>query len=195
MSKGSLSSMQMEDFVDIDLVSPPVQRQAKRDRNDIEKPKNVIDLTTESSESSVRHISLKKKATVKTVDPLITARDHLKEHLVLPSYQEQGIRWMLRRNNSNNHVIGGILADDMGLGKTVQTISMIAASNPKPGDSTLIVAPFCVLTQWLSEFRKFSKFEPVIFHGGSRKLAIRQDIPNIILTTYGVILSESKKTR
>lgn len=192
-----------DDEFDIDLLSPEnllsPEITKKRDR-----PPNgglvplVIDLTNDDvfddDEVFANFVAVPKKTKNDEPDHLVAAMHFLKPDLNLRTYQMEGIRWMLQRNNPANKVVGGILADEMGLGKTVEVIAMIAASNPQPGESTLIVAPFCVLTQWLSEIRKFSTFDPVIFHGGSRKLAIRPGVCNVILTTYGVILSETKKT-
>ncbi|EPY51093.1 ATP-dependent DNA helicase Rhp16b [Schizosaccharomyces cryophilus OY26] len=71
--------------------------------------------------------------------------------LSLLPHQVQGLRWLQRRENTDNDEVqntaskekkikeefkpyGGILADDMGLGKTIQTISLII-SHPYQGKS------------------------------------------------------------
>ncbi|GFF34743.1 DNA repair protein rad5 [Aspergillus lentulus] len=126
------------------------------------------------------------------------------------------------------HCLGGILADEMGLGKTIEMLSLIhshrnvppsregpssstelvrmpsssSAVLPAP-NTTLVVAPTSLLSQWESEAMKAS--EPgtmkVLMYYGADKTANLQELcsagnpaaPNIIITSYGVVLSESRQ--
>ncbi|PKX97555.1 DEAD/DEAH box helicase [Aspergillus novofumigatus IBT 16806] len=126
------------------------------------------------------------------------------------------------------HCLGGILADEMGLGKTIEMLSLIhshrnvSPSREGPNSSTrlvrmpsstnavlpapnttLVVAPTSLLSQWESEAMKAS--EPgtmkVLMYYGADKTANLQELcsagnpaaPNIIITSYGVVLSESRQ--
>ncbi len=93
---------------------------------------------------------------------------------------------------------GGILADEMGLGKTIQTISYITwlyANRHK--SPILILTPVSTLSNWFSEFAKFSPRLPVVTYHGSpvERLHIREVIAStkerdkdkqfpVILSTY-----------
>jgi len=68
-------------------------------------------------------------------------------------HQEEGIRWMLRREDPAKEIRGGILADDMGLGKTWQLIGMILNSNLK---KTLLVVPASLLETWQTALQQAS---------------------------------------
>ncbi len=69
----------------------------------------------------------------------------------LRSYQEDGVRWMLRLAALG---AGACLADDMGLGKTVQTIAVLLARSS--GGPALVVAPTSVCPNWLDEAARFA---------------------------------------
>lgn len=64
-------------------------------------------------------------------------------------HQEQGIRWML--NREEEEIRGGILADDMGLGKTWQLIGLLLNS---PLKKTLLVVPASLLETWLTALQQ-----------------------------------------
>jgi DNA repair protein RAD5 len=126
------------------------------------------------------------------------------------------------------HCLGGILADEMGLGKTIEMLSLIhshrnespsregpssstelvrmptssSAVLPAP-NTTLVVAPTSLLSQWESEAMKASESGTmkVLMYYGADKSANLQELcsagnpaaPNIIITSYGVVLSESRQ--
>ncbi len=83
-------------------------------------------------------------------------------HATLRPYQRDGFSWLafLWR-----HRLGGILADDMGLGKTLQALALIlhakAGSMQDSADTAeerpfLVVAPTSVVSNWVSEARRFA---------------------------------------
>lgn len=97
---------------------------------------------------------------------------------------------------------GGILADDMGLGKTIQVISLIMADRqlgrraPDACDSTLILAPVSVMSNWSTQIKKHVKEEyalRVMFYHGTRKEPITpKSISNfdVVISTYESVSSE-----
>jgi SNF2 family DNA or RNA helicase len=94
----------------------------------------------------------------------------------LRPYQRDGLDWLswLEENG-----LGGVLADEMGLGKTVQCLARIQADHPGP---TLVVAPFSLLSNWVSEAARFTPGLRVgVFHGTSRPKVGDLDV---VVTTY-----------
>ena len=103
---------------------------------------------------------------------------------------------------------GGILADDMGLGKTIQIISLIMADRelgrraPDSSDTTLILAPVSVMSNWSTQIKRHIKEEyalRVMFYHGTRKESITPKSINnydVIISTYESVSSEwhSKKS-
>ncbi|XP_066276404.1 lymphoid-specific helicase-like isoform X2 [Branchiostoma lanceolatum] len=119
---------------------------------------------------------------------------------VLREYQLQGMDWMkvLYENGVN-----GILADEMGLGKTVQCIALFAELI---GEGMIgpfmIVAPLSTLSNWYSEFRRFSPKVPVlIYHGNlAQRTKLRRKIFRvhgelgvhpIVITSYEITMRDS----
>jgi DNA repair protein RAD5 len=126
------------------------------------------------------------------------------------------------------HCLGGILADEMGLGKTIEMLSLIhshrnvsptregpssstglvrmpsssSAVLPAP-NTTLVVAPTSLLSQWESEALKASEqgtMKVLIYYGADKSVNLQElcsagnpAAPNIIITSYGVVLSESRQ--
>ncbi|KAF7728830.1 DNA helicase rad5 [Apophysomyces ossiformis] len=111
---------------------------------------------------------------------------------------------------------GGILADEMGLGKTIEILSLIhknrfiPGSTPLPSDpqnsspTTLIVCPMSLLAQWRDEMIRGSKPDSLkvsVYYGDARNADIKEQCcrwdgtaPDVLLTTYGTILSECAKS-
>ncbi|KAF2015748.1 hypothetical protein BU24DRAFT_422060 [Aaosphaeria arxii CBS 175.79] len=97
---------------------------------------------------------------------------------------------------------GGILADDMGLGKTIQVISLIMADralgrrHSDTADSTLILAPVSVMSNWSTQMAKHIKEEyalRIMFYHGTRKQKIDpKEIKNydVVISTYDSVSSE-----
>ncbi|KTW30617.1 hypothetical protein T552_00333 [Pneumocystis carinii B80] len=116
---------------------------------------------------------------------------------VLRDYQLAGVEWLasLYENGLN-----GILADEMGLGKTLQTISFLAFLREKGTYGPfLIAAPLSTISNWVSEFKKFSPGIPVLLYHGSKQErselrkskmgTMHPDFP-IIVTSYEVIMND-----
>ncbi|KAF9956368.1 DNA helicase rad5 [Modicella reniformis] len=114
---------------------------------------------------------------------------------------------------------GGILADEMGLGKTIEILSLVHANRMdkssldtpeaafsrlttcnsmqrRMSPTTLIVCPMSLLSQWRDEAINSSdgSLKIEVYYGASRdwsdeKLQQR-DAPDILITSYGTVLSE-----
>uniref|UniRef100_A0A3B3SIW1 Proliferation-associated SNF2-like protein n=1 Tax=Paramormyrops kingsleyae TaxID=1676925 RepID=A0A3B3SIW1_9TELE len=83
---------------------------------------------------------------------------------VMRWYQVEGIEWlrMLWENGIN-----GILADEMGLGKTIQCIAHIAMMvEKKVLGPYLVVAPLSTVSNWISEFKRFTPDVSVLLYHG-----------------------------
>lgn len=89
------------------------------------------------------------------------AANGLTESLYKP-YQEDGCKWMLNRECECKKIFetdmpnGGILADEVGLGKTIMTLSVILGNVLS---KTLIILPKSLISQWISQINKFSKYK------------------------------------
>jgi hypothetical protein len=108
---------------------------------------------------------------------------------------------------------GGILADSMGLGKTVQLLSMMQADKEDEDEDedeneneneneienknknsyygTLVVAPLSLLHQWEQEIEtKTHLTHRIHYNDGKKKLCVRYDNIDVVLTTYGTLQAE-----
>ncbi|XP_078586774.1 lymphocyte-specific helicase-like [Branchiostoma floridae x Branchiostoma japonicum] len=120
---------------------------------------------------------------------------------VLREYQLQGMDWMkvLYENGVN-----GILADEMGLGKTVQCIALFAELI---GEGMIgpfmIVAPLSTLSNWYSEFRRFTPKVPVLIYHGTmaQRTKLRRKmfrvhgelgVHPIVITSYEITMRDSR---
>ncbi|ROT37614.1 hypothetical protein SODALDRAFT_340815 [Sodiomyces alkalinus F11] len=127
-----------------------------------------------------------------------TQRAATPKSLAVPllAHQEIALDWMQRQERGTSK--GGILADEMGLGKTLSTISLIlACSSTEKHKTNLIVCPVSLIKQWEQEIK--SKLKPdyqlkvSIFHGEKRAPASELMEHDVVLTSYGTLLSERKK--
>ena len=104
----------------------------------------------------------------------------------LRPYQKIGYSWLVQNARYN---FGCILADDMGLGKTVQVLTTILhfkETNPLDNESSLIIVPPTLISNWEQEIRKFTpELSYYIYHGSNRTFPFEEY--DIILTSYGVI--------
>ncbi|KAK8051405.1 SNF2 family N-terminal domain-containing protein [Apiospora rasikravindrae] len=111
------------------------------------------------------------------------------------NYSFQNLATSFKTNSPPQLLKGGILADDMGLGKTLQIISLILSQGLQDGP-TLIVAPVTVLGNWEQQVKFHVKetHQPRVLLYHSSKQISSADLKNsdIVITTYGKLLSESK---
>lgn len=106
--------------------------------------------------------------------------------LILRSYQETGVRWLLSLRKNG---FGGCLADDMGLGKTLQIISYFSDASMK-NTHNLIVVPKTLLVNWEKEFAKFSPNTDVLIYHGTGRDAKKISGYKVTITTYGTVLND-----
>lgn len=104
----------------------------------------------------------------------------------LRPYQKIGYSWLVQNVKYN---FGCILADDMGLGKTLQILSAILhfkEVNSLENQSSLIIVPPTLLSNWENEIKKFTpELTYYIYHGTNRTFPLEEY--DLILTSYGVI--------
>ena len=104
----------------------------------------------------------------------------------LRPYQKMGYSWLVQ---NIRYRFGSILADDMGLGKTVQILSAILyfkENNLLEDESTLIIVPPTLISNWENEIKKFAPdLTYYIYHGSNRTFPLENY--DIILTSYGVV--------
>ena len=117
-------------------------------------------------------------------------------------YQLKGVKWMISLYQNG---LNGILADQMGLGKTVQTIGFLSHLRSKgvlwP---YLVIGPLSTLSNWVSEFQRWTPSIPVIlYHGTKQERAEKrmQHLPTstpikptfpVIVTSYEVVMADRK---
>ncbi|KAI1770678.1 SNF2 family N-terminal domain-containing protein [Hypoxylon cercidicola] len=104
--------------------------------------------------------------------------------------------------------LGGILADDMGLGKTLSISSLITTSldafdvsmplSYESSRTTLFVCPKSAIVAWQQQIARHihpGHIRVGFYHGSSKVKSLSELHANdIILTTYGTVLSEGKTT-
>lgn len=104
----------------------------------------------------------------------------------LRPYQKIGYSWLVQNIKFR---FGSILADDMGLGKTIQVLSAILylkETNRLENESTLIIVPPTLISNWENEIKKFTPdLTYHIYHGTNRTFPLEEY--DIILTSYGVV--------
>lgn len=109
---------------------------------------------------------------------------------------------------------GGILADEMGLGKTISALALINSvpydtkssllgNSDYASQTTLVIVPMSLLSQWKKEFDKANNnlnHKCIVYYGQSAVVDLStllvnktKHIPIMIVTTYGTVLSEYTK--
>lgn len=110
----------------------------------------------------------------------------------LRPYQQRGYEWLYKNSRLG---FGSLIADDMGLGKTLQVISTLLKlkeDGELVNKKALAIVPTTLLTNWHKEIRKFApSLAAHIYHGSNRNLDPLKEA-DILLTTYGVVRSETK---
>ncbi|KAL4968889.1 DEAD/DEAH box helicase [Aspergillus stella-maris] len=145
--------------------------------------------------------------------PIIEGIDHF---YVNPYSGELSLEFPAQEQNC----LGGILADEMGLGKTIEMLSLVHSHRNVPPSSsgelarlptsgvvpgpytTLVVAPTTLLAQWENEALKASNegsMKVLMYYGTEKSVNLRElcaagnpSAPNVIVTSYGVVLAEHK---
>ena len=112
----------------------------------------------------------------------------------LRPYQQRGFNWLCKNYQLG---FGSILADDMGLGKTLQTITFLQKLKNDgvfKNKKVLVVVPTGLVSNWLSEFEKFSpEISVFTYHGHDRD--IKKFNSDIMLTTYGLMRLDVEKIK
>jgi SWI/SNF-related matrix-associated actin-dependent regulator of chromatin subfamily A member 5 len=126
-----------------------------------------------------------------------------KNSALMRDYQLDGVNFMLKMYQSG---MSCVLADEMGLGKTIQTIAFLGSLKHDLGKKGphLVVVPMSVLSNWMSEFKRFCPSLVIVrFHSTNKeekdrlKKIILTGIPlgeiDVIVTTYDMLVSEGKQ--
>ncbi|KAJ2685869.1 putative ATPase [Coemansia spiralis] len=118
---------------------------------------------------------------------------------IMRDYQLEGMEWLasLYENGLN-----GILADEMGLGKTLQTIAFLCFLRERQvWGPFLVLCPLSTLSNWASEFYRFTPTTPVLkYHGTPDE---RKEMRNkhlrrldehfpIVVTTYEIAMKDKQ---
>ena len=109
----------------------------------------------------------------------------------LRDYQKKGLNWLHYLYQLN---FGACLADDMGLGKTVQLLAFLNSITSKKQNSSLLILPASLITNWVNEIQQFY---PTLryfvahpgFHPHAYKMALTSEQLNqydLIITTYAL---------
>lgn len=113
----------------------------------------------------------------------------------LRPYQQRGFDWLFKNTRLG---FGSLIADDMGLGKTVQIITTllklkeVGELGPR---KALVIVPTTLLSNWEREIERFAPdLITHLYHGPSRTL-VPLDQADILLTTYGILRSETDKLK
>lgn len=95
--------------------------------------------------------------------------------LELFPHQEDGVSWMISRENCEK-CPGGLLLDDCGVGKTPQVIATLAKN---PQKLTLIVAPVNILSQWVAQLHRWvPEFKVILYHSSGLVKTMRKVVQN-----------------
>lgn len=108
----------------------------------------------------------------------------------LRPYQKSGLNWIYFLQEFG---FGGCLADDMGLGKTIQALALLQKEKENgKGKTALIVSPTSVVFNWFREIERFTPELTVYRHTGMNRAELSKLTinPDIILTTYGILLRD-----
>eukprot|EP00808_Paulinella_micropora_P026430 g56409.t1 len=119
---------------------------------------------------------------------------------VMRDYQLVGLNWLIDKYRSG---VSAILGDEMGLGKTIQTISLITwlTFQAHVGGPHLVLVPLSVLSNWISEFKRFSpKLRVLRVHTGDQAERDRlrkqvQDVRayDVVVTTYDMVKTKDMR--
>ena len=107
-------------------------------------------------------------------------------------HQFDGVQWCLNNEFAKNQVRGGIIADEMGLGKTITTIGLLISNFMK---KTLIVLPNVLIQQWVTEIKRTTGHNPLVFYGQEKKTITFEQLSEapIVITSYATIAVSAAK--
>ena len=97
----------------------------------------------------------------------------------LYKHQIEGVNWMLEREHSKVGPTGGFLCDEMGLGKTAQLVTLIKRNRV---NTTLVVVPKSIVTQWKKEIQKFAPDLTVFIYDGMKRTKCVEDLSSCDVT-------------
>lgn len=148
-----------------------------------------INAATAAAASQWRTISVRKKKKHTTTGgeggrPIGKFDEYIQKSGLEPkTYQREGVEFCLRREETKNPILGGIIADEMGLGKTIVMMGLIVA-NLAMYRRTLIVVPVALIAQWVAQIKKTiidtgvkPDLNVVVYHGstGKRRVVLSND--------------------
>lgn len=105
----------------------------------------------------------------------------------LRPYQLEGYQWMYRLAEAQ---LGACLSDDMGLGKTVQTLALLCERQAQ--GPALVVAPACVVSNWIDETKRFAPKLKVMDLAELRHASDLQSwtAGSVVVSSYGIMVKE-----
>lgn len=124
----------------------------------------------------------------------------------LMPHQLLGAAWMRDRENSASPPYGGLVADSMGFGKTIQMLSNVLDGRPSPASpnqTTLVVCPSSLCSQWLNEVRKHIEpgllGEVIVYRSGNRTMTEDPlktlSKAGMVITSYSEVLRSYPHTK
>ncbi|CAG8949608.1 hypothetical protein HYFRA_00007841 [Hymenoscyphus fraxineus] len=113
----------------------------------------------------------------------------MKSHLYDYQVMVAGQMVNMEKRNDKLQTSGGILADEMGLGKTVEMLAVFIAHPPGKEDSqtSLVIAPKAVISQWEGEIRKHSESLTVKIYDHTSKFSVHE--MKHLYSAYNIILA------
>ncbi|MBD3317202.1 MAG: hypothetical protein GF344_15555 [Chitinivibrionales bacterium] len=111
-------------------------------------------------------------------------------HTKLRTYQRAGVNWLLFLYENR---FGGLLCDDMGLGKTHQAMALmcVARAQRSAKEPFLVVCPTTVISHWQALLERFApKLSVKVYHGAERRLDMREESADVIVTSYGILRND-----
>ena len=106
----------------------------------------------------------------------------------LRPYQHRGLSWLAALGDLG---LGCALGDDMGLGKTVQLIAHLLDRQATHTEPSLVICPTSLLGNWRRELARFAPtLRTAVYHGPSRNPRELDEV-DVVVTSYGVLVSET----
>ncbi|KAJ7583323.1 P-loop containing nucleoside triphosphate hydrolase protein [Mycena floridula] len=146
---------------------------------------------------------LSPKKVTKNVLTMLSKNSSLNEFNPSTAYQVSGRNWMISRegglDENRGTARGGLLADEMGLGKTTQIAALLHHDKKtrllyETGGRTLIVTLKGLILQLKLELKMYGLIV-CIYHGPGRRLPQPLHHCDVIITTYGTLRAERRKSR